>query len=110
MIAALILAVLAIAIAVLVSLCATGRVPRNPIAGIRIPSLFVSDEAWMVGHRAALVPTVVAAVICSVIAAFVVAVPTFAVAGTWTIVVVLLGGLLLASALASRAARTIAAI
>jgi uncharacterized membrane protein len=29
-----------------------GRLPRNPIAGIRIPSTMRSDAAWKAGHRA----------------------------------------------------------
>jgi uncharacterized membrane protein len=32
---------------------ATGRLPRNPFAGIRIPSTLRSDEAWRAGHLAA---------------------------------------------------------
>ncbi len=32
---------------------ATGRLPRNLFAGIRIPSTLRSDEAWRVGHLAA---------------------------------------------------------
>ena len=34
-------------------LAATGRLPRNPLAGIRIPSTMRSDEAWRAGHHAA---------------------------------------------------------
>jgi hypothetical protein len=34
-------------------LSATGRLPRNLFAGIRIPSTLRSDEAWDAGHRAA---------------------------------------------------------
>jgi len=34
-------------------LAATGRLPRNVVAGIRIPSTLRSDEAWDAGHRAA---------------------------------------------------------
>lgn len=32
---------------------ATGRLPRNVFAGIRIPSTMRSDEAWRAGHHAA---------------------------------------------------------
>ena len=38
---------------VLGRLSASGRLPRNVLAGIRIPSTMRSDEAWRVGHRAA---------------------------------------------------------
>jgi len=30
-----------------------GRLPRNPLVGIRIPSTTRSDEAWKAGHHAA---------------------------------------------------------
>lgn len=40
-------------ILVLGRLSAAGRLPRNPLAGIRIPSTLRSDEAWRAGHRAA---------------------------------------------------------
>lgn len=34
----------------------TGRLPRNFLAGIRIPSTMRSDAAWVAGHRAAASP------------------------------------------------------
>lgn len=34
-------------------MAATGRLPRNLFAGIRLPSTMRSDEAWTCGHRAA---------------------------------------------------------
>lgn len=34
-------------------MAATGRLPRNVLAGIRIPSTMRSDEAWHAGHLAA---------------------------------------------------------
>jgi hypothetical protein len=34
-------------------LAAMGRLPRNILAGIRIPSTMRSDEAWRAGHQAA---------------------------------------------------------
>ena len=40
-------------VVVLGRMAATGRLPRNVFAGIRIPSTLRSDEAWDVGHRAA---------------------------------------------------------
>ncbi|WP_029146513.1 SdpI family protein [Microbacterium luticocti] len=107
MVAALVLTLLAIATVVLFALCATGRVHRNPIAGIRIPALFASDEAWRVGHRAALIPMVVTTVICAVLTIVAAAVPSFAAGGTWAAVIVLLGGLLAAAMVAGRAARAL---
>lgn len=34
-------------------MAARGRLPRNPFAGIRLPSTMRSDEAWRAGHEAA---------------------------------------------------------
>ena len=42
--------------AIFVTVCrraATGRLVRNPRAGIRTPSTMRSDQAWVAGHRAA---------------------------------------------------------
>lgn len=36
---------------------ADGRLGRNQVAGIRIPSTMRSDAAWLAGHRAAENPT-----------------------------------------------------
>ncbi|MGD0439648.1 MAG: SdpI family protein [Acidimicrobiales bacterium] len=38
---------------VLGRMAATGRLPRNLFAGIRIPSTLRSDEGWDAGHQAA---------------------------------------------------------
>lgn len=38
------------------ALGAYGRLPRNSLAGIRIPSTMRSDAAWAAGHRAATAP------------------------------------------------------
>ncbi|MGO9962950.1 MAG: SdpI family protein [Acidimicrobiales bacterium] len=38
---------------VLGRMAATGRLPRNIFAGIRLPSTMRSDEAWDAGHEAA---------------------------------------------------------
>lgn len=43
-------------------LSATGRLPRNLFAGIRIPSTLRSDQAWRAGHRAAAAALVTAGV------------------------------------------------
>lgn len=55
----MVLAVLIVVITVLMVLCAVGKVQRNPLVGIRVPAFFASDEAWMVGHRAAILPLVI---------------------------------------------------
>jgi hypothetical protein len=33
---------------------ASGRLPRNGLSGIRLPSTMASDDAWSAGHRAAI--------------------------------------------------------
>lgn len=66
-------AAIAVLTVLMTVLPARGVIPRNALAGIRIPSTMASDEAWTQGHRAAIVPTVVAAV-ASVIVSVVVTV------------------------------------
>jgi len=53
---------------------ADGRLRRNNLAGVRLPSTLASDEAWLAGHRRAKRPTRIAAV-CSLLAAVVCALP-----------------------------------
>ncbi len=43
-------------ILVIAALGAFGRLPKNNLAGIRIPSTMRSDAAWVAGHRAAKTP------------------------------------------------------
>ncbi|MEP6843397.1 MAG: SdpI family protein [Pseudolysinimonas sp.] len=42
--------------AVVSQLGGTGRLPRNGLLGLRIPSTMASDEAWKAGHHAATLP------------------------------------------------------
>jgi hypothetical protein len=100
----LIVTVVSILAAVMVGLCAAGRIGRNPIVGLRLPALFASDEAWTSGHRAGVLPTVSAAAIC-VVAAIVVAVfPSLAMIGTYVVLIVLVAGVVMAGVVGSRAA------
>ena len=60
------------------SAAADGRLGRNQIAGIRLPSTLVSDRAWLAAHRAARRPTQIAgwcAIIGSIPAALPVPLP-----------------------------------
>jgi hypothetical protein len=43
-------------IAAMAALGSAGRLPRNHLVGIRIPSTMRTDAAWAAGHRAATVP------------------------------------------------------
>ena len=99
------LAVAPVVVAAVAVLAATGRLRRNSVAGIRIPSLYASDAAWRIGHRAAVLPTVAAAVICVVLAVAELVDPDFDVVGSILQTVVLILGVLVGTALASRAAR-----
>jgi hypothetical protein len=93
---------------------ASGRITRNHVIGIRLPSTLASDEAWRVGHAGAYRPALLAATIASVpVLAGVVAalltppnsalVPLFITLG----VVTLVGGIVWSTVAASRAARKV---
>lgn len=41
---------------------ASGSLPRNSFAGVRTSVTLSSDEAWRIGHRAALRPTIISAI------------------------------------------------
>ncbi len=100
-----VLAIAALAVAAVTLLAATGRLHRNTLAGIRIPSLYASEHAWMEGHRAAVLPTVVGAVLCVVLAVIVLASPPFSLLGTILEGAVLVISVLTATVLAGHAAR-----
>jgi hypothetical protein len=54
---------LALVVVLLDVLCATGVIPRNHIVGLRLPALFLGDDAWRAGHRAAVMPAAIGAVV-----------------------------------------------
>lgn len=104
MVAALIVAILAIALAVAIELCACGVIRRNPLVGIRIPSFFESDEAWTQGHRAAVLPMVIAAVLAVIATIAGYAFPSFGVvAATIVNIALLAAGVIIGAVLGSRA-------
>ncbi|MGD0981898.1 MAG: SdpI family protein [Solirubrobacteraceae bacterium] len=90
-------------------LAAAGRLPRNPIAGIRIPSTMRDDAAWKAGHRAG-APALTAAGFGPLAAAAVVATTSPSLEARAALKRIdtgwVLAWLALATAQASRAART----
>ena len=106
MVAISVLIAVAVLIAVVVVFCATGRIPRNSIAGLRLPALFASDRAWMVGHHAAIPPTVAAAVVVAVVGGVAIVIPDFDRIAIPIMLLAFLAGLIGASVLANRAARS----
>ena len=93
-------------IAVVVIFCSTGRIPRNSIAGLRLPSLFASDRAWIVGHHAAVAPTVIAAILVALVGGVGVVVPEIETVAVLVMLAVFLAGLIVGSVRANRAARS----
>lgn len=104
-ISALILAAASVLIAVVIWLCGAGVIRRNPIVGLRLPALFASDDAWKAGHRAGVLPTIAAAVICVILTIVVAVSPTtFGAVGDGIILAVLVAGVVVATILGNRAA------
>lgn len=102
----ILIVVLAVFTGVAVHLAARGRLPRNGILGIRTASVRRDDATWVRGHRAAVAPTW--ATVCIVVALSATSIAqndASSVALTSAAVAVLFAGTLVASVLASRAAR-----
>jgi hypothetical protein len=84
---------------------ASGRLPRNRFFGLKFPALETSDPAWRAGHRAAIVPSVIAVVVAAVFALLgaLVATPYF-----WGSIVAFVGGVVWIVVVATRAAKRVA--
>lgn len=90
---------------------ASGGLKRNPIAGIRIPSTMVSDEAWLAAHVRARRPTLYAGFVSAasgVLALFPVSVMVVTV-GVLVAAVAMIVLVLYAAAVGSRAANAVSA-
>lgn len=57
LIGALVMAVAGVVVVVVAVTARSGRLRRNHVAGIRLPSTMRSDEAWLAAHRAGFWPT-----------------------------------------------------
>jgi len=49
---------------------AVGILPRNPVAGVRVPATMRSDAAWRAGHAASRLPAVVGLLVTGAAAVF----------------------------------------
>lgn len=57
LIGALVMAVAGVVVVVVAVAARSGRLRRNHVAGIRLPSTMRSDETWLAAHRAGFWPT-----------------------------------------------------
>jgi uncharacterized membrane protein len=106
----LVLAAAGVGLIVTGRLGAIGRLPRNSLAGIRLPATMASDEAWRTAHRAGAAPVIAGGVGALVlgIGALVSALlggSGVAMVFVLTALVVVLGCVALATVLALRAVR-----
>lgn len=109
-IAAVLLSVAAAGIVAICWIAADGTLGPNPMAGLRTRSLLRSEAAWQAGHRAAVRPMAVAAVV-----AIVAAIGSVFATGDLAAYLVTLGiavvaivtGLIAATVVAGRAARRV---
>jgi hypothetical protein len=107
-IGAIVIAILSIAIVVVIPLCASGRIPRNPFVGLRLPAFFATDDAWEVGHRAAVPSSVCGAIIGFLACVLVVTVPSLAPVWFAVAVAAILVGLIIGAVVGTRAANRVA--
>ncbi|WP_065963146.1 SdpI family protein [Curtobacterium sp. UCD-KPL2560] len=85
---------------------ANGSLPRNRLAGVRTSITLSSDEAWRLGHRAALRPTIISAIATVTWAAISISVePLRTPAAVLVAAGLLVGGALLSIPAAHRAVR-----
>jgi ABC-type branched-subunit amino acid transport system permease subunit len=99
------LVVACVAMPVVMALCANGRIRLNHAVGIRIPPVTDSEDSWRRGHRAAVVPSTVFAVVSAAVLVLVLVVPALRLDGIWLALGSLLIGLGWATFAAVRAAR-----
>lgn len=105
---ALILAVVGLAFIPIPALCGRGVIPRGWGVGIRLPAIQQSDAAWRAGHRAAVLPYSVFALVAVGVAVLPLAVPALSDADPALTAVVIIAGLVAGGIVGSRAADRVA--
>jgi hypothetical protein len=105
---AIILAVVGLAFIPILALCGRGVIPRGWGVGIRLPAIQQSDAAWRAGHRAAVLPYSVFALVSVGVAVLPLAVPALSDADPALTAVVIIAGLVAGGIVGSRAADRVA--
>jgi len=105
---AIILAVVGLAFIPILALCGRGVIPRGWGVGIRLPAIQQSDAAWRAGHRAAVPPYAVFALVAVGVAVLPLAVPALSDADPALTAVVIIAGLVVGGIVGSRAADRVA--
>ncbi|SDO78605.1 SdpI/YhfL protein family protein [Microbacterium testaceum StLB037] len=105
---AIILAVVGLAFIPILALCGRGVIPRGWGVGIRLPAIQQSDAAWRAGHRAAVLPYSVFALVAVGVAVLPLAVPALSDADPALTAVVIIAGLVAGGIVGSRAADRVA--
>lgn len=67
-VASVVILLVSVALPLMIHACATGRIPVNHLAGIRIASVMASENAWRAGHKAAIPTTWIGAAVAVVLA------------------------------------------
>lgn len=105
---AIILAVVGLAFIPILALCGRGVIPRGWGVGIRLPAIQQSNAAWRAGHRAAVLPYAVFALVAVGVAVLPLAVPALSDADPALTAVVIIAGLVAGGIVGSRAADRVA--
>jgi hypothetical protein len=104
---AIVNAVVGVFAVVIARLSAAGRLPRQGLVGIRIPSTMRSDETWVAGHRAAAPAMTVAGAGAVAFGILDLVINPSHGALPWVGLVWLLGWFAVATVIANRAARAV---
>ena len=103
MVSVIILASVAVLVLIMTILCANGVLPRNRVVGLRVPALMANDESWRVGHRAAILPAAVGALLSVASAVALLVQPSLPSIGPLLLTITVLGPLFWAAIRANHA-------